>query len=208
MQKNAQELRTSYLWEQYTAHEIAGNNDARTALKQIIRIEDIIKRFQKLRQFFYNKTKNPTSSILITSNTNTNEWIHITNTKDIHNAINEHSQQHFSQAQGTPPTIQPLLDILGDVPSEKQQRILSRQVLLPQEIGHTSRQFIRNLKQEIPTPIESTIIAVTEVKQAFKKWREKTNTSPSGLHLSHYKALLSHDGKHYNNTNPDPAEKI
>ena len=93
--------------------------------------------------------------------------VHLTNLKDIHKAINEHSQQHFSQAHGTPPTTQPLLDILGDGPSEKQDRILSGQVILPQEIGHTTRQFIRNLKQEIPTPIESTIIAVTEVKQAF-----------------------------------------
>ena len=85
---------------------------------------------------------------------------------------------------------------------------MSGQVLLPQEIGNTARQFIHNIKQDIPTPNEITIIAVTEVKQAFKKWREKTNTSPSGLHLGHYKSLLSHDGKYYNNTNPDPAEKI
>ena len=205
---NAQELRQSYLWEQATAHEIAGNNEARNALNQIIRIEEVIRRFKKLRQYFYNKTKNPTSSILIPSTTKHNEWTHITDLKEIHDAINKHSQQHFSQAHGTPPTTQPLLDILGDGPSEKQDRILSGQVNLPPDIGPTTRQFIRNLKQEIPIPIESTIIAVAEVKQAFKKWREKTTTSPSGLHLGHYKALLSNDGKHYDTINPDPADKI
>ena len=33
-----------------------------------------------------------------------------------------------------------------------------------------------------------------QVQQGFKIWKEKTLTSPSGIHLGHYKALLASDG--------------
>ena len=38
-------------------------------------------------------------------------------------------------------------------------------------------------------------INVSEIKKGFKRWKEKTSTSPSNRHLGHYKSLLAADGK-------------
>ena len=63
------------------------------------------------------------------------------------------------------------------------------------------------MKKTNSDPIPS-IIPLEEIKQAYRKWKESTNTSPSGIHLGHYHALLVNDGQPYTNNHPDPAEKI
>ena len=40
------------------------------------------------------------------------------------------------------------------------------------------------------------MISVDQIKQEFQQWKERTSTSPSNLHLGHYKSLLVTDGKH------------
>ena len=53
--------------------------------------------------------------------------------------------------------------------------------------------FIQNLKQTQHHD-EPSVFPLDQIIQAFKKWNESTTTSPSGLHLGHYKALIAPDG--------------
>jgi hypothetical protein len=58
-------------------------------------------------------------------------------------------------------------------------------------------------------PPISTKISQDEFQKGFKKWQEKTSTSPSGRHLGHYRCLMTDDGySGYADEEPDPIEAI
>ena len=68
--------------------------------------------------------------------------------------------------------------------------------------------MIQALRREDVTEPHPTLVPVKDIKQAYKKWREQTNTSPENIHLGHYHALLVDDGERYDHNNPDQAELI
>ena len=121
--------------------------------------------------------------------------------------IIEHSKQHFAQAAGTPPTISPLKDIIDDLPGVKQDTILDGKCETSQ-FDKLTTLYIQNMKKKKNSKSINHIVPINAIKSAFKKWKEDTNTSPSGLHLSHYKSLLSNDGQTYDQNNPNPSDKI
>jgi hypothetical protein len=100
---------------------------------------------------------------------------------------------HFGQAQGTPFTIPPLSDDLGFTsmtPSGK--LILNGQY----DIAHldASVQLLVNHLQSNTRADETQLkpsIGYEDFVNKLKKWQESTATSPSGMHLGHYKALLA-----------------
>ena len=73
--------------------------------------EKIKRRFVKLASFFREKLDYSVKTIKICHN---NEWRTIQDKEEIEHAILRHSQQHFKQAEGSLPTISPMVDILQD----------------------------------------------------------------------------------------------
>ena len=60
------------------------------------------------------------------------------------------------------------------------------------------KQYLTNLKSNDTTLAKQTgIIPLEDFKAGYKKWHERTTTSPSGRHLGHYHALLAPDGNDY-----------
>ena len=53
-----------------------------------------------------------------------------------------------------------------------------------------------------------TKVTVEVVKQVFKKRREATNTSSSGIYLCHYNVLLVPDGTYYDEHHPNSTDQI
>jgi exonuclease III len=135
-----------------------------------------------------------------------NDW----QTIDIPSEIVEHLQhrnrQHFGQAQGTPFTIDPLANEMsfcgdsltadsvldGTYPTDRHPESVN---LLLQHLKQTHE--MASL-QTYPT------VSLEEFQGKLRAWRESTTTSPSGMHLGHYKALFA---KHkYSNVPPlDPS---
>ena len=71
-------------------------------------------------------------------------------------------------------------------------------------------QYFKNLqwKNKIrPTDVPEKI-NINEIKEGFKKLKEKTSTSPSNRHLEHYKSLLAADGKSRKDQNKSSNETI
>ena len=58
-------------------------------------------------------------------------WKTINQKEDIDYNIIENSKQHFQQAQGTPPTIPPLVNIFSDGLDDSAQAILDGTVQIP-----------------------------------------------------------------------------
>jgi hypothetical protein len=130
---------------------------------------------------------------------------------DVPSEMVEHLQRrnraHFGQAHGTPFTIPPLstdLGFCGD--SQGTEDILCGRYDDP-PFPESIRLLIQQLKQvdevaqnpTYPTISEATLIG------KLKVWNKNMTTSPSGLHLGHYKALIARHK--YSEDEDDDSEK-
>ena len=97
---------------------------------------------------------------------------------EIETAIISHNQQHFSQAEGTPPTRYPLKQLLDDGHSKTCDDILRGSHEMPQSLPPLIQQYLKGMKRENTTSITQALITSELVKDGFKKWKEKTSTSP------------------------------
>jgi hypothetical protein len=95
---------------------------------------------------------------------------------------------HFAQADGTPFTRQPLLDIVGDDGCA----LGALQILegnIPNNLDRHTKILLKQI-QQVGEPININM-SFQDMKTGFNKWREQTTTSPSNKHIGIYKALLS-----------------
>jgi hypothetical protein len=116
---------------------------------------------------------------------------------DIPTEIVEHLQkrnrQHFGQAHGTPFTIPPLSDVLPFTGDGQGANDILSGVWDHPELSDSVRILLQHL--QVTEDMESTPsnAAVSDEKFVgkLKVWKETTTTSPSGVHLGHYKALIA-----------------
>ena len=118
----------------------------------------------------------------------------ISNKKEVEYHLTEHFKNHFSQAKGTPFTLEPITSMLGN-DLQTQTAIVFIDGLFKVENYPDIPLEIMQLLQELtpkPTDPPEIPIAITadNIAQGYKIWRESTETSPSGLHLSLYKIWL------------------
>ena len=121
------------------------------------------------------------------------EWQTIDVPSEIVDNLQRRNQLHFGQAHGTPFTISPLSDDLGF----QGDRIASYDILNGQYDTHGLQDnvatLIHHLKQtdEMAAIETYPTISDDEFIGKLKVWTESTTTSPSGLHLGHFKALIA-----------------
>ena len=102
------------------------------------------------------------------------------------------NRKHFGQAHGTPFTLPPFstgMGYTGEGPLSEQ--ILNGTAEFP-DLSQDIQLFIQHMRRS--TEIEASPCCPTIEKECIGKlevWRESTTTSPSGLHLGHYKSLIS-----------------
>ncbi len=167
-------------------------------LRRLRKAEDIKELFRKIKYLRDMQTRKGVSRIEIALHPeidpkNCTEWQQIDVPSEILKHLQERNQKHFAQAHGTPFTIPPLSSDLGfDGNTRAGIEILQGTydtASLPQEVA----KLVQHLQQT--EEMKSTSIQPTITEQEFvgklKAWRESTTTSPSGLHLGHYKALCA-----------------
>jgi hypothetical protein len=117
---------------------------------------------------------------------------------DIHQALLARNKKHFHQAAETPFGHGILQDLVGfSGLNSAATDIINGSFLdkhdLPDILPET-RQMIMELAMPdqikcLKDPISAEITEADFVS-GFKKWKERTSTSPSGRHLGHYKAII------------------
>ena len=103
------------------------------------------------------------------------------------------NRKHFGQAQGTPFTEPPFSTQIDWEASTCQADLILHGEYEPSELDDLTELLINHCRSVIPIDKLPALITEAEFISRFKTWNERTSTSPSGLHLGHYKALI---GKH------------
>jgi hypothetical protein len=94
-------------------------------------------------------------------------------------AIQVHNRRHFAQAcrgffnQGTTRDIDD-----------------AAKIIINPQLRHSQEHHLVSIMQGMTPAVISCDISLQGWETKFKKWRERTRTYPSGVHLGHYKALL------------------
>lgn len=96
---------------------------------------------------------------------------------------------HFGQAKGTPFTQPQFTHRLDWAASTETAELILEGDFDSSELSDIQSLLLKHCKRQHR---ESLPLAITEAEfiSKFKLWKENTTTSPSGLHLGHYKALV------------------
>ena len=116
----------------------------------------------------------------------------VTDKNDIEDACIAENDSRFSQSEGTPPMIEPLLTDLGylaDTPEAA--AILEGSYIPPPETDKYAILFLQELR--MPENVRNNPMSDVEVtpernKAAWSKQKEAVSSEPAGLTFSHYKA--------------------
>ena len=121
------------------------------------------------------------------------EWQQIDVPTEVLFHLQQRNRKHFGQAKGSPFTITPLaVDVgyCGDGPSAEQ---ILNGTYDAAGLDSNVALLIQHLQQTVEMAALETHPSITEQEYIGKLavWKESTSTSPSGLHLGHYKALIA-----------------
>ncbi|KAI2490869.1 hypothetical protein MHU86_23692 [Fragilaria crotonensis] len=179
-------------------------------LRRLKKAEDIKELFRKLKHVRIKKKHQGVTRIEIPLHPNDDpksctEWTQVEIPTEILRLLQERNRKHFGQAHGTPFTVPPLSDDLGfrgDGP-------LSEEVFQGTYASHDLDDNVRllishleHVREMADTPSFPTI-SDDEFCSKLRAWTESTTTSPSGMHLGHYKALIA---RHSYSTDLDDDE--
>lgn len=112
--------------------------------------------------------------------------------ESVEEKIMENNEKRFRLTESTPPMRSPLrkeLGYLGD--TDAARRILSGTYVCPREVDEVTADFIASLRVSDPALLEdkiSTLVSKEDYQSYWKKAKEKTSSSISGLHFGHWKA--------------------
>jgi hypothetical protein len=187
IRKESSSLRSDMLQERAAAEAPAGNDDEATILHRLERAEATKACYGLLRKHLKPRSSGGLTKVQVADGADTHgaeKFKDVTEPDEMFTLILACNFKHFGQANGAPFTTAPLKDWLGDYgETDTGQAILQGARQPPLATGFPETQLVPDLLQPL--------VASSDFKQLFAKWKEDTSTSPSGKHLGHYKALLS-----------------
>jgi len=134
-------------------------------------------------------------------------WESIYEPRALEKHILKQHRKHFSQAAGTIFTRNPLRTLINDkCTSNFAKQVLAGTANLEDlSIDDYTKDLLRHLKTKVsPTENPANPLDSDDLIQGFKRWPEKTTTSPSGRHLGIYKSLAKHFPPPKDKNNPEP----
>jgi hypothetical protein len=96
---------------------------------------------------------------------------------------------HFGQAHGTPFTKPSLLHKINWMASTETAKLILHGDFDSSELMDLQALLLHHCQHQDATVLPSLITAAEFISK-FKCWNKATSTSPSGMHLGHYKALV------------------
>ncbi len=123
------------------------------------------------------------------------EWTTVDVPEEIVRCLQQRNRIHFTQAHGTPFTVPLLSDHLGFCGDGVQSDHILNGTHDLSSYSDSVRLLLRHMQytQEMAEDTSRPTISDEVFTDKLKVWTESTTTSPSGIHLGHYKVLI---GRH------------
>jgi hypothetical protein len=207
------QIRLTELEERAETYALDGNSDQQKHLKQMAAHESSCKMYSKIRSVRGLNSKSgqftslqipadwPTpeteiSNIESLSNPkeiagDDSKWRTIDLPADIMHYLRLRNRLHFGQAEGTPFTTSPLRELVDWEASTKTSDLILEGDYTSDELTHLESLLLKHCKQTSPLDNIKAEITEEQFVSRMKVWRESTTTSPSGVDLGHYKALIN-----------------
>jgi ribonuclease HI len=186
VKKRAHDLRIEFLLHSLDK-AVAESDEAREkALRNIMRQQNKLQAFTRIRQLLKPNNQGGISHILIPAEPgNGNDWETITQAEQVMSHIRQQNIKHFGMAHGTPFTLDPLSRINWEADSDEAEALINGEI--HPNLGTITNSYVRRLLNYIckmpKLPLVDCQLSIEEVAAGFRKWREATSTSPSGCHL-------------------------
>jgi hypothetical protein len=171
------------------------------------------KMYDNINNFYKDQDRSGIKRILVPLNDPKDSkdiiWGEITDPKEVERRLIQRNKEHFQQANGTPFTESPLLDIFGQAGTNQAAEDLYNGIIpdLPDTVSTEVKAIINKLANKRLPEFDCTITE-EDAQGIFKGWKERTSTSPSGRHLGHYKSTLAPDGINHDTEEEKPGDKI
>ena len=121
-----------------------------------------------------------------------NQWKQIQTPKAIEFYLRKRNQIHFGQAHGTPFTVPPLSVALDWSANSLSAELMLEGEYESAELDNIQQMLINHCKGAFdPLQSQVPLLTTTDWKRRIKRWKERTTTSPSGMHLGHARALIA-----------------
>ena len=166
-------------------------------LRKLQKAEDIKQLFRKLKALQVDERQGVTR-IEIPLHPGTDpkactQWRQIDVPTEVLHQLQTRNQTHFGQAQGSPFTVDPLNSQLGFCGDGISAEDILQGTYDVTGLDDNVAFLIQHLQQSAEMAAIESYPTITEQEYVAKLrvWTESTSTSPSGLHLGHYKALIS-----------------
>jgi hypothetical protein len=187
----ASETRAEHLEERAKMAEREGNGPAARIVKRIIKAEHLRTTHKKIDTLLGKNNRSGLTFLLVENTDGTLR--NVFNRDEINELLIDRFSVHFSQADGTPFTKEPLLSMFGpDGSNEDSRSLLEGKIDIDgiQEISNATKAILRKTIYVTEPNSVTRKVTVEQIRSMIKRWRESTSTSPSGMHLGHDKAVL------------------
>jgi hypothetical protein len=119
------------------------------------------------------------------------QWRTVELPSDVLYYLRLRNRLHFGQAQGTPFTKPPLSELIDWQASTKYSDMILEGDYDTEEIDDIQQLMLEHCQKLTELDSIDGHITTDQFESRLKVWREATTTSPSGVDLSHYKALVA-----------------
>lgn len=185
-----------------------------TILRNLKKAEAIKRMFQKLQMLRQTRQRGGITRIEVPQNPHDDprkctHWKIIDVPTEILIQLQKRNRQHFGQAHGTPFTVPPLSTDLGFTSMTPSGTMILDGRYDAANLDSAVQQIIQQLQviERATTHKLQPSISHNDFVGKLQSWRESTSTSPSGLHLGHYKSLLArHEFSDLPSTDPRRLE--
>jgi len=128
----------------------------------------------------------------LSDHTNKPTWTFITDATEIERRLGEWQLCHYSQAQETPLATKQWQELLDPVSKTDEQMtsIMKGDIFTKSDLPMESKCFLKHMTSKIQPQMKLSDVEITTEKYRsfYKGAKERTSSSPSGLHLGHWKA--------------------
>jgi len=176
----------------------AADRKRATILRNIRKAEEIKKMFRKIRSQRETNQKVGVRRLEVPLTDGDNpktclNWRTIDAPSEVVEHLRARNRSHFGQAQGTPFTVPPLSQEIDFTASTMTTEMILDGEYSAMDMSETTQLLIKHMRRsEFVNHTKSiSTISDKEFCSKLKLWKESTTTSPSGLHLGHWKSLVA-----------------